>query len=184
MRVSCVMCHACVMYNVSCVICNLPSSKCQLRIVSGLLCDKPWCDPVILTTVAVGLSKKWNLNFKKWKMLSINSPASSSTRLLLPASSHPCFRLRTSHWGELLIKPQWQWDSTEARSSWIYETLTMLRTCIYLLKAIWSTPIDSKNVFKTSIHPNPSLARPTLCLHRVIIMQNNDIQYQLLWLHF
>ena len=58
MRVSCVMCHACVMYNVSYVICNVPSSMCQLRIVSGLLCDKPWCDPVILTTVAVGLGKK------------------------------------------------------------------------------------------------------------------------------
>ena len=62
-----------------------PSCIRQLRILSGLLCDKPWCNPIVLTTVAVGLGKK------KFIQRQLSTPmfncSASIPPLLLPLAS-------------------------------------------------------------------------------------------------
>ena len=63
--------------------------KCKLsfRIISGLLCDKPWCDPIVLTTIAVGFGK---LEDFQWTIFNTHSccPFSASIPpLALPFAS-------------------------------------------------------------------------------------------------
>ena len=84
-----------------------PSCIRQLRILSGLLCDKPWCDPIVLTTVAVGLGKKAIYSASTVntyvQLFSLHSATSPSPRLILPHAFHSGLGLRNSDRGETMF---------------------------------------------------------------------------------
>ena len=69
------------------IIRTMRKCKFSFRIISGLLCDKPWCDPIVLTTIAVGLGK---LEDFQWTIFNTHSccPFSASIPpLVLPFAS-------------------------------------------------------------------------------------------------
>ena len=77
-----------------------PSCIRQLRILSGLLCDKPWCNPIVLTTVAVGLGKRQFIQ-RQLSTPMFNCSASIPPLLLPLASSFLTLFILASAYGIL-----------------------------------------------------------------------------------
>ena len=155
-----------------------PSCIRQLRILSGLLCDKPWCNPIVLTTVAVGLGKKAD-NLFSVNCQHLCSIVQPPFRHFSFPSPHPSSRF--SFWPRLTeFWPGWD-DVLRISTIYPYQSISIIpKQSQYVSNILkyFCPGVDCGNLPSPCFHPRPQSSPSCLWHHdsRPGLQQNFSCQ--------